>query len=69
MKHYDKGGCRKVFKQLSNCPEIYRIKSTQSGYMIMACNGEQYLVHFSDRAYHPLRRWLKNNTSLKSLKF
>ena len=68
MKHSETG-CRKVLKQLNNCPEINNIKSTNSGYMIKAINGEQYLVHFSDRAFHPLRRWLKHNTSLKSLTF
>ena len=68
MKHSETG-CRKVIKQLNNCPEINQIKPTNSGYMIKACNGEQYSVHFSDRAYHPLRRWLKHNTSLRNLKF
>ena len=56
-------------KQLKKCPEISEIRATASGHMIMAKNGEHYLAHFSARAFHPLRRWLKKNTSLKTLKY
>jgi len=68
MKHSE-SGTRKVMKQLKNCKEISDIRATASGYMVMAKNGEQYLTHFSARAFHPLRRWLKKNTSLKNLKY
>jgi len=37
--------------------------------MIRATNGEQYLMHDGPRAIHPLRRWLKKNTSLTDVKF
>ena len=68
MKHSE-SGTRKVMKQLKKCDEISEIRATASGYMIMAKNGEQYLAHFSARAFHPLRRWLKKNTSITNLKF
>jgi hypothetical protein len=68
MKHSE-SGTRKVMKQLNKCPDIKEVRSVSNGYMILAKNGEQYLAHMSAKAFHPLRRWLKNNTSLKSLKF
>jgi len=68
MKHSESGN-RKVLKQIKKCPDIQEIRATANGYMIMAKNGEQYLAHMSAKAFHPLRRWLKNNTSLKALKF
>lgn len=68
MKHSE-SGTRKVMKQLNKCPDISEIRPTANGYMILAKNGEQYLAHFSARAFHPLRRWLKRNTSLKNLKY
>jgi hypothetical protein len=68
MKHSESGKL-KVLKQLRKCPEITEIKQTAKGHMVLADNGEQFLVHLSARAFHPLRRWLKANTSLKSLKF
>jgi hypothetical protein len=68
MKHSE-SGTRKVLKQLKKCPEIAEIRATANGQMILAKNGEQYLAHFSAKAFHPLRRWLKKNTSLKSLKY
>ena len=49
--------------------EIEEIRATANGHMILAKNGEQYLAHFSAKAFHPLRRWLKKNTSIKNLKF
>jgi hypothetical protein len=68
MKHSE-SGTRKVFKQLKKCPDIKEIRQLNSGHMILAKNGEQYLAHFSAKAFHPLRRWLKKNTRLKNLKF
>jgi hypothetical protein len=68
MKHSE-SGTRKVMKQLNKCPDIAEIRPTANGHMILAKNGEQYLAHFSARAFHPLRRWLKRNTSLKNLKY
>tara|TARA_A100001035_G_scaffold249068_1_gene219541 strand:- start:161 stop:367 length:207 start_codon:yes stop_codon:yes gene_type:complete len=68
MKHSE-SGTRKVLKQLKKCPDIKEIRATASGHMIMAKNGKQYLTHFSAKAFHPLRRWLKQNTSIKTLKF
>jgi len=56
-------------KQLKKCDDIQEIRETANGQMILAKNGQQYLAHFSARAFHPLRRWLKKNTSIKSLKF
>ena len=37
--------------------------------MIYAENGEKNLIHHGSNCYHPLRRWLKKNTSLKNLTF
>lgn len=68
MKHCQ-SGTRKVIKQLENCSDIKNIRPMTNGYMIMANNGEKYVVHFSDRAFHPLRRWLKHNTKLQDLSF
>ena len=68
MKHSESGN-RKVLKQLKKCPDIQEIRATASGHMILATNGEQYLAHLSAKAFHPLRRWLKKNTRLKTLKF
>lgn len=68
MKHSE-SGTKKVLKQLKKCPDIKDIKATANGHMILAKNGEQYLAHFSARAFHPLRRWLKKNTSIKALKY
>lgn len=67
--NHSESGTRKVLKQLRKCPEITEIKQTAKGHMVLADNGAQFLVHLSARAFHPLRRWLKANTSLKSLKF
>ena len=68
MKHSESGN-RKVLKQLKKCADIKEIRATASGHMILAENGEQYLAHFSAKAFHPLRRWLKKNTRLKNLRF
>ena len=68
MKHSE-SGTRKVIKQLNKCPDITEVAQTAHGYMVKAKNQQQYLVHMSARAFHPLRRWLKKNTSLKNLRF
>ena len=68
MKHSE-SGTRKVFKQLKKSPDIKEIRQLASGHMILATNGEQYLVHLSAKAFHPLRRWLKKNTNIKNLRF
>lgn len=68
MKHSE-SGTRKVIKQLNKCPDITDIRATANGYMILAKNGQQYLAHMSARAFHPLRRWLKKNTSIKNLRY
>jgi hypothetical protein len=68
MKHSE-SGTRKVLKQLKKSPDIKEIRQLASGHMILAQNGQQYLVHLSAKAFHPLRRWLKKNTSLKNLRF
>ena len=68
MKHSESGN-RKVLKQLKKCPDIEEIRATASGHMILAKNGQQYLAHFSAKAFHPLRRWLKKNTRIQNLKF
>ena len=58
----------KLLKQIRKCPEVKTLEQKKSGYMIKLISEEQYLVHLSNRAYHPLRRWLKQYTSLKNLK-
>jgi len=68
MKHSE-SGTRKVMKQLNKCPDIKEVRPTAKGCMILAKNGEQYLAHMSAKAFHPLRRWLRDNTSLKNLKY
>ena len=68
MKHSE-SGTRKVLKQLKKSPDIKDMHTTAHGYMIRAKNGEQYLTHFSAKAFHPLRRWLKKNTNIQNLRF
>ena len=55
--------------QLEKSPDIKEIRQLASGHMILAQNGQQYLVHLSAKAFHPLRRWLKKNTNIKNLRF
>ena len=68
MKHSE-SGTRKVLKQLKKSPDIKEIRQLASGHMILAQNGQQYLVHLSAKAFHPLRRWLKKNTNIQNLRF
>ena len=68
MKHSE-SGTRKVLKQLKKSPDIKEIRQLVSGHMILAQNGQQYLVHLSAKAFHPLRRWLKKNTNIQNLGF
>tara|TARA_A200000159_G_scaffold148347_1_gene156047 strand:+ start:421 stop:627 length:207 start_codon:yes stop_codon:yes gene_type:complete len=68
MKHRDSGNL-KILKQLRKCPEIKDIRATAKGFMLMATNGKQYLAHLSPKAHHPLRKWCRENTSIKQLKF
>ena len=68
MKHSE-SGTRKVLKQLKKSPEIKEVRKKAGGHMILAQNGQQYLVHLSAKAFHPLRRWLKKNTNIKNLRF
>ena len=68
MKHSE-SGTRKVLKQLKKSPDIKEITQTQHGHMIQTTNGQQYLVHLSAKAFHPLRRWLKKNTNIQNLRF
>ena len=53
-------------KQLEKAPDITIV--TKGNKLSIRANGEQYLVHISEKATHPLRRWLKQNTSVKNLK-
>ena len=68
MKHSESGN-RKVLKQLRKCPDIKSMHSTAHGYRLRATNGEEWIIHLSAKAFHPLRRWLKKNTRIKNLKF
>ena len=68
MKHSE-SGTRKVMKQLKKSPDIKEIRQLAHGHMILATNGQQYLAHFSAKAFHPLRRWLKKNTNIQNLRF
>ena len=68
MNHSSKT-TKKVLKQLRKCADIIGINKTAKGYMICAKNGKQNLIHEGSNCYHPLRRWLKQNTSLKNLTF
>ena len=69
MSKHNNTSITKVLKQLKKCVDITRIERTAKGYMIYAKNGEKNLIHNGSNCYHPLRRWLKQNTSLKALKF
>ena len=69
MSKHNKSSINKVIKQLKKCVEITGIDKTAKGYMIYAKNGEKNLIHHGSNCYHPLRRWLKQNTSLKKLTF
>jgi effector-binding domain-containing protein len=69
MSKHSNSSITKVLKQLKKCAQITGIDKTAKGYMIYADNGEKNLIHNASNCYHPLRRWLKQNTSLKALKF
>lgn len=66
MKHNRKKFA-KVLRRLNKAQDI-TLKEKGDKLMIQAANGEQYLAHIAERAIHPLRRWLKQNTSVKNLK-
>lgn len=68
MKHSE-SGIRKVIKQLNKCPEVKEIKQLTRGHKIVLHSGEERVTHFCAKAFHPLRRWLKQRTSLKNLRF
>ena len=69
MSKHSSKTIKKVIKQLKKCAEITGIDQTAKGYMIYAENGEKNLIHDASNCYHPLRRWLKQNTSLRDLTF
>jgi len=68
MKHSE-SGIRKVIKQLRKCPEIEDIVKLRNGHKIVLVSGEERVTHFCAKAFHPLRRWLKQRTSIQNLKF
>lgn len=70
MSKHNGNSVRKVIKQLKKCADITRIDKNAKGYMIYAKGiKEGYDIHTGSNCYHPLRRWLKEFTSLKNLKF
>jgi hypothetical protein len=67
MKH--NSSCNKItkiYKYLSK--NGFEIIKTKNGVKIKNIkNNDVYLLHYSDRAYHPLRRWLKQyNINIES---
>jgi len=68
-KQHNKKALRKVFKQMKKCAEISEIIQTAKGYKITLQTGEFYVSHLTIGAMHPVRRWLKEKTSLINLKW
>ena len=70
MSKHNNNSIRKVIKQLKKCDDIICIERNAKGYMIYAKGiKDGYDIHTGSNCYHPLRRWLKDFTSLKTLKF
>jgi len=66
-KQHNPKALRKIFKQMKKCPEIDEIIRTAKGYKIILQTGEFYVSHLTMGAMHPVRRWLKEKTSLVDL--
>tara|TARA_Y100000310_G_C20625600_1_gene785706 strand:+ start:994 stop:1194 length:201 start_codon:yes stop_codon:yes gene_type:complete len=59
MKH-SSNGMRKVIKQLESLG--IKVKKTKKGLFLMHPNvKESYLMHYGERAIHPVRRWVKRH--------
>ena len=57
---HNSNGCRKVIKQLVSIG--VKVKKTKKGFFLMHPNvKESYLMHYSERAIHEVRRWAKRN--------
>ena len=58
-----KSNCNKVqklYKQLSKLG--FTVDKVKSGTKIIHNeSGKFYIFHYSDKGYHPLRRWIKKN--------
>ena len=68
MSKHNSNGCRKVVKQLSTLGVkcIYKTK----GIMLLIDNPNipNYMMHFGEKAIHPVRRWAKRHFKV-DLKF
>ncbi len=54
----------KVYKKLSNYG--FSIESVKNGKKIKHIKTKKiYIFHYSDKGYHPLRRWVKKNFNIK----
>jgi len=66
-----------MVKHNSNCNKVLKVYKTliKQGFIIQKVkNGTKikhiktnkfYIFHYSDKGYHPLRRWVKNNFDLR----
>lgn len=60
-KQHDRKAFRKLIKIAIK--DGFCIKLRKDKVFVYAQNGEQYLAHQGERAYHPLRRFLKRNST------
>jgi len=63
MKHNERK-FNKIIKQITKCRKIKEVEKKGAKYLIKATSGEQYLFHMGEAGLHPLRRWLKKNSSV-----
>ena len=67
---------KKMGKHNSNCNKVLKVYKdlTKKGFVVEKVkNGTKiihlktkqfYIFHYSDKGYHPLRRWVKNNFNM-----
>lgn len=61
---HQSNGMKKVIKQLKK--NGVRLQETKNGAFLRHPNvEEQYLMHFSERAIHEVRRWAKRNLGIQ----
>lgn len=58
--------CNKVLKLYKELSKIgFIIENVKSGTKIIHIQTNKfYIFHYSDKGYHPLRRWVKNNFNI-----
>jgi hypothetical protein len=68
MSKHNSNGCRKVVKQLGDLGVKFKYKT--KGIMLLVDNPNipNYMMHFGEKAIHPVRKWAKKHFKV-DLKF